>query len=142
MALFSLSNEAWASSEPHLPQNKPGAGRVDDRRVISGIVHVLKFSCRWCDCVADFGQPTTICNRFNRWLPRGFWLQLLAALVDAGVVTSAAIDSAYIKIQRAALVQKGALDASDWTIAWRLDHRNPCAYRRRRPFLCLDADAG
>jgi hypothetical protein len=27
---------------PLLPQNQPGARRTDDRRVISGIVHVLK----------------------------------------------------------------------------------------------------
>jgi hypothetical protein len=35
--LFWLSDEAWAAIEPHLPKNQPGARRVDDRRVISGI---------------------------------------------------------------------------------------------------------
>ena len=39
--LFWLSNGAWAAIEPHLPKNQPGARRVDDRRVISGIVHML-----------------------------------------------------------------------------------------------------
>lgn len=108
MALFWLSNEAWASIEPHLPKNQPGARRVDDRRVISGILHVLKVGCRWCDCPAAYGPSTTIYNRFNRWSRRGFWLKLLAALVEAGVVTkSAAIDSTYIKIQRAAFGAKG-----------------------------------
>ena len=108
MALFWLSDEAWAGIEPHLPKNQPGARRVDDRRVISGIIHVLKVGCRWCDCPADYGPSTTIYNRFNRWSQRGFWLQLLAALVDAGVVTrSTAIDSTYIKIQRAAFGAKG-----------------------------------
>ena len=103
MALFWLSDEAWAAIQPHLPKNQPGARRVDDRRVISGIVHVLKVGCRWCDCPADYGPSTTIYNRFNRWSRRGFWLELLAALVDAGVVTkSTAIDSTYVKIQRAA----------------------------------------
>jgi transposase len=38
---------------------------VDDRRVISGIVHVLKSGCRWCDCPPDYGPPTTIYNRFG-----------------------------------------------------------------------------
>ena len=93
---------------PHLPKNQPGARRVDDRRVISGILHVLKVGCRWCDCPADYGPSTTIYNRFNRWSRRGFWLKLLAALVDAGVVTkSTTIDSTYIKIQRAAFGAKG-----------------------------------
>lgn len=108
MALFWLSDEAWAAIEPHLPKNQPGARRVDDRRVISGIVHVLKVGCRWCDCPADYGPSTTIYNRFNRWSRRGFWLKLLDALVDAGVVAkSTAIDSTYIKAQRAAFGGKG-----------------------------------
>jgi len=108
MALFWLSDEAWAAIEPHLPRNQPGARRVDDRRVISGIVHVLKVGCRWCDCPADYGPSTTIYNRFNRWSRRGFWLKLLDALADAGVVAkSTAIDSTSIKAQRAAFGGKG-----------------------------------
>ena len=108
MALFWLSDEAWAAIEPHLPKNQPGARRVDDRRVISGILHVLKVGCRWCDCPADYGPSTTVYNRFNRWSRRGFWVKLLGALVQAGAVTrSTAIDSTYIKAQRAAFGGKG-----------------------------------
>lgn len=110
MALFWLSDEAWAAVEPHLPRNQPGARRVDDRRVISGIFHVLKSGCRWGDCPAEYGPPTTIYNRYNRWSNRGFWLRLLEALADAGAVTrSAAIDSTYVKAQRAAFGGKRGL---------------------------------
>ncbi len=57
---------------------------------------------------ADYGQSTTIYNRFNRSSRRGFWLKLLDGLVDAGVVTkSTAIDSTYIKAQRAPFGGKG-----------------------------------
>jgi hypothetical protein len=38
--LFWLSDDAWAAIEPHLTQGKPGKPPVDDRRVISGILHV------------------------------------------------------------------------------------------------------
>ena len=62
---FWLSDDAWAVIEPLLPSNQPGARRVDDRRVISGIIHVLKSGCRWQDCPAAYGPPTTIYNRFN-----------------------------------------------------------------------------
>ncbi len=110
MALFWLSDAAWAAIEPHLPRNQPGARRVDDRRVISGILHVLKVGCRWCDCPADYGPATTVCNRFNRWSRRGFWLKLLDALVSTGAVTkSTAIDSTYIKAQRSAFGGKGGV---------------------------------
>ena len=107
-SLFWLTDEAWAAIEPHLPKNQPGARRVDDRRVISGILHVLKVGCRWCDCSADYGPSTTVYNHFNRWSRRGFWLKLLDAQADANAVTkSTAIDSTYIKAQRAAFGGKG-----------------------------------
>jgi len=73
MALFWLSDDAWAAIEPHLPRIQPTARRVDVRGVISGTLHVPKVGCRWCDCPADYGPPTTVCNRFNRWSRRGFW---------------------------------------------------------------------
>ncbi len=129
-----LSDAEWARIEPLLPRGRRGARRVDDRRVISGIVHVLKVGCRWCDCPADYGPSTTIYNRFNRWSRRGFWLQLLAALVDAGVVTrSTAIDSTYIKIQRAAFGAKGGAARK------RLDARVVAGPQRSMPSPMLSA---
>jgi transposase len=108
--LFWLSDAQWAVIEPYLPKNQPGARRVDDRRVISGIIHVLKSGCRWCDCPADYGPSTTIYNRFNRWSRRCFWLDLVEALANSGAVTkSAAIDSTYIKAHRSAHGGKGGL---------------------------------
>lgn len=108
MALFWLSDEAWAAIDPHLPKNEPGARRVDDPRVISGILHVLKVGCHWCNCPAEYGPSTTVYIRFNRWSHRGFWLKLLEALLEAGAVTrSTAIDSTYVKAQLAVFGAKG-----------------------------------
>lgn len=106
--LFWLSDEAWAAIEPFMPKNQPGARRVDDRRVISGIFHVLKTGGRWCDCPVDYGPCTTIYNRFNRWSRKRFWINLLEALAGVGAVTqSTSIDSTYVKAQRAAFGGKG-----------------------------------
>jgi transposase len=106
--LFWLGDEAWAAIEPHLPRNQPGARRVDDRRVISGILHVLKTGCRWRDCPKEYGPHTTIYNRFNRWSRRRLWLRILESLVAQGVlVHSTAIDSTYIKAHRSAHGGKG-----------------------------------
>lgn len=64
---FWLSDEAWVALEPHLPKNQPGACRVDDRRVISGILHILKTGGRWRDVPPQYGPAKTIYNRYARW---------------------------------------------------------------------------
>jgi transposase len=107
-ARFWLDDDAWAVIEPLLPTNQPGARRVDDRRVISGIIQVLRSGCPWRDCPREYGPHTTIYNRFNRWSRRRIWQRLLAALVDAGLIgESIAIDSSYIRAHRSAAGGKG-----------------------------------
>ena len=82
--LFWLSEEQWSRIEPHLPTDVRGVEREDDRRVISGIVHVLKSGCRWCDCPPEYGPSTTIYNRFVRWAERGIWENLFRHLAGNG----------------------------------------------------------
>ena len=62
-----LSDAAWAEIQPDLPRGKPGKPRVDDRRVISGILHVLKTGCRWRDVPAAYGPATTSTTGNHRW---------------------------------------------------------------------------
>jgi transposase len=106
--LFWLSDEQWVVIEPFMPKNQPGPERNDDRQVISGIIHVVKTGCRWCDCPSEYGPPTTIYNRFNRWSRRGFWKAMLVALAKAGWTGEAnAIDATYVKAHRSAQGGKG-----------------------------------
>ena len=106
--LFWLSDAQWTVIEPFMPHNQPGARREDDRRIISGIVHVLRSGCRWRDCPAEYGPPTTVYNRFNRWSHRGFWRAMLAALAEAGWIAElAALDSTYVRAHRSAHGGKG-----------------------------------
>jgi transposase len=107
---FWLSDQAWSAIEPLLPKNQSGARRVDDRRVISGIVHILKSGCRWKDCPASYGPPTTIYNRYNRWSRRGIWTGIFTALVSSiREPDELAIDSTYVKAHRSAAGGKGGL---------------------------------
>jgi transposase len=79
-----------------------------DRRVISGILHVLKSGCRWCDCPPEYGPPTTISNRFTRWAERGVWENLFRELADRGrSMDVQMIDSTHIKAHRSASGGKG-----------------------------------
>ena len=105
--LFQLSDRQWAAIEPLLPTNQPGARRVDDRRVISGIVHVLKTGCRWQDTPPNYGPSTTIYNRFHRWSQRGIWQALFDSLVETTPGGIQLIDSTTAKAQRAAAGGKG-----------------------------------
>jgi transposase len=101
--LFWLSDEAWAVIEPHLPHGRPGAPRVDDRRVISGILHVLKSGCRWRDVPPAYGPRTTLYNRYNRWARQGVWRRLFERVAKAGSIPDElAIDSTHIKAHRSA----------------------------------------
>ena len=104
-----LDDAAWAAIEPLMPKNRPGARRVDDRRLISGIMHVLRCGCRWKDCPAVYGPPTTIYNRWNRWSGRGLWMRIFLALADARPADVAMIDSSAVKAQRASAGGKGGL---------------------------------
>jgi transposase len=100
---FWLDEAAWSVIEPLLASNQPGARRVDDRRVISGILHVLRSGCRWRDCPREYGPYTTIYNRFNRWSRRRIWQRIYQTLVDQGRIGGTiAIDSSYVKAHRSA----------------------------------------
>src|SRR5262249_11324400 len=71
--LYWLSDAEWKRIEPLMPRGRRGAHRVDDRRIISGIVHMLRSGTRWRDCPPDYVPYTTVYNRFNRWSRQGIW---------------------------------------------------------------------
>jgi len=102
-----LTDEAFAAIDPLLPHVYSGARRKDDRRIISGIVHVLRSGCRWQDCPLVYGPSTTVYNRFNRWSKRGLWQDIFAALVETIPDDTRSIDSTAVKVQRAAAGGKG-----------------------------------
>jgi transposase len=101
--LFWLSDEQWRRIEPYLPTDVRGKERVDDRRVISGILHVIKSGCRWNDCPPEYGPATTIYNRFVRWAERGVWERLFRELAARGRSgDTQMIDSTHVKAHRSA----------------------------------------
>jgi transposase len=91
-SLFWLSDEAWGALSPHLPRGRPGKPRVDDRTVISGILHVLKTGCRWRDVPPVYGPPTTIYNRYNRWSQRRVWQRIFEKMAAAGPASPLRLD--------------------------------------------------
>jgi transposase len=101
--LFWLSDVQWAAIRPHLPMVHTGPRRVDDRRVISGIVHRFREGCRWRALPPEYGPYTTVFNRRNRWSQRGLWPCIFAALVACGDPPQVTlIDSSAVKAHRSA----------------------------------------
>ena len=106
--LFWLNDEQWVQIVPHLPTNQPGPERKDDRRILSGIMHVLKIGCRWQDCPKEYGPHKTVYNRFARWSERGIWQKIFECVAaPADPPEQAALDSSHVKTHRCAHGGKG-----------------------------------
>ncbi|QEN85653.1 transposase [Labrys sp. KNU-23] len=105
--LYWLSDEAWDALEPHLPRGEAGKPRIDDRRVISGILHVLRTGCRWRDVPPAYGRPATIYNRFHRWSQRQVWQATFARMAAAGPVPEElSVDGEHIRARLFAPVSR------------------------------------
>jgi transposase len=105
---FWLSDEQFGRLEPHLPTDTRGKPRVDDRRVISGIIHVVKSGGRWVDAPSVYGPRKTLYNRFQRWSAKGVWSAIFHALANAGgPPAELLIDSSAVRAHRCAAGGKG-----------------------------------
>ena len=110
-----MSDLVWLSEaqmrciEPYFPLSH-GVPRVDDRRVISGIIFVIRNGLRWRDAPKDYGPHKTIYNRFIRWSRLGVFNRIFAALAAKGGKTDQLmIDATHLKAHRtaASLLKKG-----------------------------------
>ena len=99
---FWLSEEQLARIKPYFPLSH-GVPRVDDRKVISGIIHVIRNGLRWRDAPAVYGPHKTLYNRFIRWSKMGVFDRIFAALVAKnGPPGRLMIDATHLKAHRTA----------------------------------------
>ena len=114
--LFWLSAAQMRRIEPWFPLSH-GVPRVDDRRVISGIIFVIRNGLRWRDAPKDYGPHKTIYNRFVRWSRLGVFNRIFAELsARGGRSERLMIDATHLKAHRtaASLLKKGLFpDVSD-----------------------------
>ena len=107
--LIWLSEAQMRRIKPYFPLSH-GVPRVDDRRVISGIIFVIRNWRRWRDAPTDYGPHKTIYNRFIRWSQLGVFNRIFAALVaKGGKLDQLMIDATHLKAHRtaASLLKKG-----------------------------------
>jgi transposase len=102
---FLLSPAQMRRLSPHFPLSH-GIPRVDDRRVLSGIIYVIRDGLRWRDAPAAYGPYKTLYNRFVRWSRMGVFDRIFAALAaEGGVPERLMIDSTHLKAHRTAASQ-------------------------------------
>ena len=104
-----LSEAQMRRIEPYFPRSH-GVPRVDDRRIVSGIIFVNRNGLRWRDAPAECGPPTIIYNRFIRWSRLGVFNKFFAALAaKGGKPDTLTIDAPHLKAHRtaASLLKKG-----------------------------------
>ena len=112
---FWLSDTQFARLKPLLPNKVRGVPRVDDRRVISGIVHVIRNGLRWRDAPPEYGPHKTLYNRFVRWSEAGVFNRIFEALAAESRATGTVmIDGSHLKAHRtaASLLKKGFFTAA------------------------------
>jgi len=111
--LFLLSEGQMARIAPHFPLAH-GVPRVDDRRVVSGIVYVIKHGLQWKDAPKGYGPHKTLYNRFIRWSRMGVFDRIFAGLAGEGPTPERImIDATHLKAHRtaASLLKKGLFPA-------------------------------
>ena len=111
---FWLSDCQFARIQPLLPNKPRGVPRVDDRRVISGIIHVIRNGLMWRDAPACYGPHKTLYNRFIRWSEAGVFNRIFVDLAAESAATDTVmIDATHLKAHRtaASLLKKGLYPA-------------------------------
>lgn len=114
-----MSDHYWLSEtqieriKPYFPRSH-GVPRVDDRRVLSGIIHVLKRGLQWRDAPSEYGPHKTLYNRFIRWSRMGIFDRIFKELSSQDVPEQLQIDATHLKAHRTAssLLKKGMFPAT------------------------------
>lgn len=107
--LFWLTDEQMRRIEPYFPLSH-GVPSVDDRRIVSGIIFVIRNGLRWRDAPAAYGPSKTVYNRFIRWSRMGVFNRIFAGLAaEGGAPDQLMIDATHLKAHRtaASLLKKG-----------------------------------
>ncbi len=114
---YELTDKEWLIIEPLLPNKPRGVPRVDDRRVLNGILWRFRSDAPWAEVPERYGPSTTCYNRFIRWRKAGVWDRLLAAVSAGFNGELVMIDSTCMRVhQHGATGKKGDPAIMAWDV--------------------------
>ena len=113
---YDLTNFEWSVIAPLLPQKSRGVPRVDDRRVLSAILWVLRSGSPWRDLPERYGPYTTAYNRFVRWRRAGIWDAIMDAITKAYDGHIQMIDSSSVRVHQHAAGAKKGIQIVAWAV--------------------------
>jgi putative transposase len=84
--LWRVPDALWVKIEPLLPPAKavgtPGRTALAQRRVVNGILYVLRTGCQWKSLPKEwFGASSSLHEYFQAWQRLGVWRQIFALLL-------------------------------------------------------------
>jgi transposase len=81
-----LTDAQWGKIQPLLPKRpkRPHGGRppANDRKVVEGILWILRSGARWQDLPDEFPHPSTCWRRLRDWEEQGIWLNIWRAFLS------------------------------------------------------------
>ncbi len=89
-----------ARLQPFIPR-RHGKPRIDDRRVLSGIIFLNCNGLRWSDAPREYGPPKTLYNRWKRWSDVGVFARIMNGLAAQEVDhKTIMIDATHLNVSR------------------------------------------
>ncbi|MDF3607741.1 IS5 family transposase [Paracoccus sp. DMF-8] len=100
--LFWLTDAQMERLRPFFPKSR-GRPRVDDRRVLSGIIFIQRNGLMWKHTPATYGPAKTLYNRWKRWSQMGVFATIMTELAGQAQETDTVmIDATHLKTHRTA----------------------------------------
>jgi transposase len=97
---YELTDKEWLIIEPLLPNKPRGVPRVDDRRVLNGILWRFRSGAPWAEIPERYGPSTTCYNRFVRWRMAGIWDLIMEAFAEAHDSSVQMIDTSIVRVHQ------------------------------------------
>lgn len=112
--LYWLNDDQLAKLESFFPKSH-GKPRVDDKRVLSGIIFINRNGLRWRDAPEAYGPHKTLYSRWKRWSEKGIFARMFLELADLEDETETLmIDATHLMARRTASssgLKKGGVTA-------------------------------